>query len=111
MVPTKGNAYYNIVLYDKHVEWAKIHLIRSSKGRTGTPWLPSPDSTDAERSLDRVQVLLILFSIQLAINALSALRSCAGYRKKTNSTVSFASEPSGSSIQSWFETDINFVAP
>ena len=48
-------------------------LISIYKGQTGTSWLPAANSTDPELTLDRVNTLLILFSIQVAFNIIVAL--------------------------------------
>ena len=61
------------MLSDEYCKLAHFSKISTLKGQAGTPWLPSPDSTDDEVNLDRVNVLLVLFSIQVALNGLSVL--------------------------------------
>ena len=59
-----------------------LRLLSTYKGQTGTSWLPSPNSTSPEQNLDRVDTLVILFSIQIAINILGALDAHGALRLK-----------------------------
>ena len=45
-------------------------MIIISKNPSGTPWLPSPNSTDEEVNLERVDTLFTLFAVELAISIL-----------------------------------------
>ena len=47
-----------------------LWFISINKGQTGTSWLPAPNSTDPKQNLDRVNTLVILFSIQFAFNVI-----------------------------------------
>ena len=49
------------------------------KGQVGSPWLPSPDSTDEKLNMKSVEILFILFCISTGFHCLDILsKICCG---------------------------------
>ena len=52
------------------------------KGQIGTAWIPNADSTDEKLSLDKVEVLMYLFAIQLGLAIIGILSDWMDCNKK-----------------------------
>ena len=55
------------------------------KGQVGSPWLPSPDSTDDKLNMQSVEVLFILFCVSTGFSSLDFLKElCFGSDSSDN---------------------------